>query len=132
MKGISDALIRRAVGVVLDNVGNKNIPVTVHVVGERRMRSLNAKYRGKDKSTDVLSFPLTTKNPFTPEEELGDIFLCPSYLSRQARRFHVTLEEESVRMLIHGTLHLLGYDHIRPADAQIMLPLQEKLLLRVL
>lgn len=132
LRGLTDTQIRRTIETVLRVAGERDTSVTVHMVGERRIRTLNAKYRNKDVATDVLSFPLTTAVAFSPEKELGDIFLCPEYLRRQARRFHVSHLEECTRMLIHGTLHLLGYDHIQKKDAKVMLPLQERLVQKML
>jgi len=80
------------------------------------MRQLNRQHRGLDRATDVLSF------------SLGDIFLCPSYIRRQARRFGVSYQEECTRTLIHGILHLTGYDHATQRQAKKMFGLQEKLL----
>lgn len=87
-------------------------------VGDARMRTLNRVHRGQDRATDVLAFPGT-------DGELGDIVIAVPYVRRQARRFSVSFKEECARMLIHGTLHLLGYDHHLPTQARRMFKLQE-------
>lgn len=68
------------------------------------MRSLNRRYRRKDRSTDVLSFP-------SAPPLLGDIAISVPYAGRQARRRHEPISREIDRLLVHGYLHLLGYDH---------------------
>lgn len=90
-------------------------------VGDARMRTLNRVHRGLDRATDVLAFPGT-------DGELGDIVIAVPYVRRQARRFNVSFQEECARMLIHGILHLLGYDHHRPTPARQMFRLQEAVL----
>ncbi len=101
--------------------------VSVHLVGEKRIRSLNSSYRGKDKVTDVLSFGVDDNLP-GEAHDWGDLFLCLNQIERQSKKFDVSLENEFFRMLIHGTLHLFGYDHVKKQDAEVMFPLQEKLL----
>jgi probable rRNA maturation factor len=78
--------------------------VSVLFCGDRRMRSLNRRYRRKDRSTDVLSFP-------SAPPLLGDIAISVPYAGRQARRRHEPVSREIDRLLVHGYLHLLGYDH---------------------
>lgn len=94
--------------------------VSVHCVGDMRMKSLNKQYRGKNYSTDVLSFPTEEFG------DLGDIFLCIPQISRQSLEFGISQKEECVRMLSHGVLHLVGYDHDTPNKAKKMFALQER------
>lgn len=94
--------------------------VSVHMIGDMRMTRMNAQHRGKRYPTDVLSFPTEDAS------DIGDIFICVPQIIRQAKRFDVTPEEECVRMLAHGVLHLLGYDHQTKHDADTMFGLQEK------
>lgn len=82
------------------------------------MKSLNSRYRGIKKTTDVLSFTST---------EGGDIFISLPQIKRQAKLFSVLWQEELDRILAHGLLHLFGYDHIRKPEAGRMLAQQEKL-----
>lgn len=94
------------------------------------MRSLNFRYRGKDATTDVLTFPLSEGEDFFENSlpELGDIFISVPQIRRQARELGINPQEEFVRMLIHGVLHSIGYDHMTKDDAEKMFGLQEKLL----
>lgn len=104
--------------------------VSVHIVGTTRMRQLNHMYRGVDRPTDVLAFE--TGEQWGDAEELGDIFLCQPYIIAQAKRFGVSQKEEAIRMLVHGMLHLLGYDHEMEKDAAIMFSKQEDYVTRFL
>ncbi len=106
--------------------------LSVHCIGDRRMRRMNFQYRGKDRTTDVLSFGLYEGESSRAQgNELGDIFICVPQIIRQARRFSVSTKEEFIRMLVHGILHLLGYDHETSSDATRMFELQEKLLIQL-
>jgi len=96
-----------------------SMDISITLCGERKIRSLNAKYRQKNKITDVLSFPLE-ENPMAllkkkshpfPLLCLGDIFICKEVASRQAKKFDLSVEEEMIYLGVHGLLHLLGYDH---------------------
>lgn len=99
--------------------------VSVHVIGDTRMKTLNTLHRGKQKTTDVLSF--ATQEGFESlGDDLGDIFISAPQIKRQAKRFGVSYADEFVRMLVHGVLHILGYDHIEKREAQIMFKKQER------
>ncbi len=124
---ITDHMIHQLVTCVLTDMGRQG-SLSVHFVGEKKMRAFNKAYRGKDRATDVLSFSMEQLSDISknaPAQDFGDIFLCPVYIQRQARRFGVTFAEETKRMLVHGMLHLLGYDHEKKADAVRMFSLQE-------
>ncbi len=94
--------------------------VSIHMIGDVRMTTMNAQYRGKSYPTDVLSFPTDDAH------DRGDIFVCVPQIIRQSKQFGVTPKEECVRMLVHGVLHLLGYDHQTKSDADEMFSIQEK------
>jgi len=93
--------------------------VCVLLVGERRSRSLNARYRGRDKSTNVLSFPV-------PQEAarssglLGDLVICPAVLRAEARAQDKAVHAHWAHLVVHGLLHLLRYDPERASAAQRM------------
>jgi probable rRNA maturation factor len=81
--------------------------ITVTFLSPRAIRRLNATYLAHDWPTDVLSFPLKQ-----PDGRIaGDVYLCRAVAARQARAHHVPLREELLRLVIHGTLHVLGWDH---------------------
>jgi len=81
--------------------------VSVTFVGRDRMRQLHRSFKGRSAVTDVLAFAL----PGLGRALAGDIYICPWFAARQARRYRVRLREELVRLVVHGTLHVLGWDH---------------------
>jgi probable rRNA maturation factor len=97
--------------------------LTVVWLSALEMRKINFKFRKKNKATDVLSF-LSRES-----DSLGELLLCPEVLQSQAKQFRHSFEVETVTMIIHGLLHLLGYDHERSAqEHRLMFRLQEQTL----
>lgn len=111
------ALLTRVLSVCAPSLPKRISVISVAFVSEKEMRRLNKQYRGKDASTDVLSF-----------EGWDEIFLCYPVLKRQAKQMGHTTRSEAVFLLVHGLLHLAGYDHLNPKDAARMFPLQARLL----
>ena len=102
--------------------------VSVHFIGDQKMQRLNSMYRGKDNTTDVLSFSMQEGEKFPGEQDdLGDIFISVPQIHKQAKAYAVTYRSEIIRMMIHDTLHLLGYDHIKKKEAEEMFRIQEEL-----
>ncbi|MBF0506934.1 MAG: rRNA maturation RNase YbeY [Nitrospirae bacterium] len=94
----------------------KRLEVGVLLVNDAGMRRLNRLYRGIDRTTDVLSFPLMTsftshRPSFASDLLLGDIVISLPQAKRQAKEYETTFYRELARLLVHGLLHLLGYDH---------------------
>ncbi|MBI4458115.1 rRNA maturation RNase YbeY [Candidatus Uhrbacteria bacterium] len=116
--------------------------VAIAVTDDRTVRRLNRMFRGKDKTTDVLSFSYgdEVKFPAGPvarerrggERTLGDIVISLPKVRRQARDNSRSVKDEFALMVVHGTLHLLGYDHERVKDEKAMFALQHKILARIL
>lgn len=105
--------------------------VSLSWVDDERMRELNATWRGIDRVTDVLSFECDDPASGADGEEaveLGDIVLAPAQIARQAPGFGNTPEDECRLMLVHGMLHLLGYDHIEDDEAEEMEAREDDLL----
>lgn len=125
--GVSRTRLAKTVDVVLQKLRQPEAIVSLHLIGDTRMKTLNATYRGKQTTTDVLSFG-TDDHGLSDDQDWGDIYISIPQIIRQARREHITFEEECLRMLIHGVLHVFGYDHIKPTDADRMFGLQETLL----
>jgi len=114
---------------VLDAASLAQAELSVLFVGDGAMRTLNRTYRGKDRTTDVLSFPFG-EGAFASlhAHVLGDIVICLPAAGRQARAAGVPLREEIDRLLIHGLLHLLGCDHVRGgAEARAMRAAEQRL-----
>ncbi|RYY76081.1 MAG: rRNA maturation RNase YbeY [Gammaproteobacteria bacterium] len=101
--------------------------VSVYIVDEAESQELNSQYRGKNKPTNVLSFPADI-----PDEVgvplLGDLVVCAPVIEREAKEQGKSLEAHWAHMLVHGTLHLLGYDHINDDEADVMEALETRLI----
>ncbi len=95
--------------------------VGVRWVSETEMRRLNRTYRKLNRPTDVLSFSSDEAG------YLGDLAICVPYASREAKRRAIPVTEELVRLLVHGALHLSGYDHATPKQEEAMFALQERI-----
>jgi probable rRNA maturation factor len=95
----------------------RSIELSVRLTGDDAVRALNAEWRGKDKATNVLSFPmlgrddLEESNVAGPELLLGDIILARGVCASEAADKGIPFDEHATHLLVHGTLHLLGYDH---------------------
>lgn len=105
--------------------------VSVARVGTARMRQLNRAYRGIDRATDVLSFAPASADFVAPQTGegtyAGEIVLCPVYIKKDIAESKTPETEQLVRLIIHGVLHLAGYDHQHPRDEKRMFGLQERL-----
>ncbi|OSN05310.1 rRNA maturation RNase YbeY [Lonsdalea iberica] len=101
--------------------------VTIRIVDEAESHELNHTYRGKDKPTNVLSFPFEAP----PEVELpllGDLIICRQVVEQEAAEQEKTSEEHWAHMVVHGCLHLLGYDHIEDSEAEEMESLETEIM----
>jgi len=92
----------------------------VAVVGASASRRLNARYRGRDRATNVLSFPAPAPARATRPAPLGDLVICAPVLRSEARAQAKPLSAHWAHLVVHGALHLIGYDHEREADARRM------------
>ena len=99
-----------------------NISVDVYYVSDVRMQELYKRTAGKDKITNVLAFPQPKYfiDPDAGESYLGEIYLAQSYIKKEAKEMNIKLDIWESRLLIHGVLHLLGFDHIKKGDATRM------------
>ncbi|MFC3853652.1 rRNA maturation RNase YbeY [Salinispirillum marinum] len=105
------------------------IELTVRLVDNSESQALNARYRQKDKPTNVLSFPFEAPPEFTEDPDyLGDLVVCLPVVNDEAIAQGKPELHHWAHMVIHGTLHLLGYDHIDDADAEEMEDLERELL----
>lgn len=108
---------------------NQILTISIVLIGKERMKEINFKYRGKKYVTDVLSFSYLDSTPLSKEISLGEILINPEKAKIQAREYGVSLWQEITRLLGHGILHLLGYDHeTSEKDARKMRKLEQKIL----
>ncbi|HET7202042.1 MAG TPA: rRNA maturation RNase YbeY [Steroidobacteraceae bacterium] len=101
--------------------------ITVRVVGSAESHRLNRSYRGKDKPTNVLSFPASPEETHV-DGALGDLVVCAPVVAREACEQHKPPAAHWAHMIVHGTLHLLGYDHERARAAHAMEALEVEIL----
>jgi len=89
--------------------------VTVRLVGTEESRALNRQHRGRNRATNVLTFTYPETDPLS-----GDIALCVPVVGREARQQHKALQAHYAHLVVHGVLHMQGYDHEKTADARLM------------
>ena len=125
-----------------ENLDFEEISVSISSASKEDIRKINKEYRDMDKITDVLSFPIFTKDELqdiiSKEEdkkikhiELGDIILCLDVVEEQSIEYGTGFLREILYMITHGMCHLVGYDHIDPEDKKEMRAKEEKILKRI-
>ena len=126
-KGAPDSLLKQAIHQTLIEEGRSG-EFSITLLGDQEMAELNARYLGRNAPTDVLAFSMGTN-----ELPLGDVYVCMDQASHQAREYKISLNEELVRLVVHGVLHVLGHDHPEGSDrfTSPMFKLQERLVCRV-
>lgn len=115
------SLLERWVCAVFEHENLLEAELTLRLVDESEMQALNYRYRGKDKPTNVLSFPSHLPKEIMLETPLlGDIIVCVPVIEREAAEQEKPLFAHWAHMVIHGALHVLGYDHMTDEEASIM------------
>ena len=122
-----EACTRTALGAAAE-VNDSSGAVSVLFAGDTRLKELNSQYRGQDKPTNVLSFPAGEMPAPLDEAVLGDLVLGFETIAREANAADLTLENHLSHLLVHGYLHLLGYDHETEAEATEMEALEVAIL----
>jgi len=136
---VTDELLRLAELVLEEEGLDPETGVSLVLIDESEMTQLNEAHMGKQGPTDVLSFPIEAsapgsppvRSPGGPPIELGDIFIAPSVVHRNAERQGVAFEDELSLMVVHGLLHLLGWDHEVEDEAIRMETRESQLLARI-
>ena len=103
-----------------------NARITVRITGRTEARHLNRDFRGRDYATNVLTFVMKERPPYE-----GDLVLCAPVIAREARRQRKSLPAHYAHLVVHGVLHLQGYDHERAADAKVMEHLESRIVTRL-
>ncbi len=126
-KGVPAARsLRRFVRAALKRPIRQPSDITLRIVSEAESRALNHRYRGKNKSTNVLAFPYQSRPLLR-----GDLVICASVVNREAREQHKLSSAHWAHMVVHGVLHLIGHDHIKSSDARVMEAKERAILARL-
>ena len=123
------ARLDRQARAILSAVGESSAELGILFVGDQRMKSLNRRYRGKDRTTDVLAFAMR-EAPHASAGLLGDVVIAVPTAVRQAKEGQRSLDEELTVLLVHGVLHLCGYDHERSEKEARRMQRRERMILR--
>ena len=116
------ARLKRAATLALSRGGHAGGALTILLSNDRKLHALNVSFRGKDRPTNVLSFP-TRQDAY-----LGDVAIAYGVAAKEARAAGKSLSDHAVHLAVHGVLHLLGYDHVTNRQAKIMEPLEIEIL----
>ncbi len=120
-----------------ERLNNTNLYLSITLTTPENIRKINKEYRNIDKETDVLSFPMfekteideiIKKKDYDVEDVLGDIIVSIQRVQEQARQYGHSFKRELSYMVVHGFYHLMGYDHIKEEDKELMRPKEEKIL----
>tara|TARA_R110001583_G_scaffold2233_30_gene16539 strand:- start:8263 stop:8718 length:456 start_codon:yes stop_codon:yes gene_type:complete len=126
----STELFQQWVDAALASVTEQEFELTIRLVNLTESQQLNKQYRQKDKPTNVLSFPFEVPEGIELNL-LGDLVICAQVVEQEANNQNKALFDHWAHMVIHGCLHLLGYDHINDADANEMESLEVKILAKL-
>jgi len=124
---INTKLLKHAIQLTLDHLEKPEMELTLRLTGDAEMRQLNQTFRGIGSSTDVLAFNHDIIDPETDQLYLGDIVISIDRAIQQAQQHGHPVDREAAFLTIHGTLHLLGYDHHKPEEKRAMWALQDEI-----
>ena len=130
---VDENSVKKIIEQVLQGEGIKDeTELSIAFVGQGRIREVNKRYRGKNRATDVLSFPeskvLMEKFKIGPTEKipgLGEMIICLREVKKNANKIELVFEKELAKVVIHGVLHLLGYDHEKSEQEEIEMQKKE-------
>ena len=100
---------------------NKKVSLTILLSNNKKIKKLNRDFRNKNKSTDILSFPLNKNNKISKKSYLGDIIISYNFVDKPRSQNLKTFKDKLIKIFIHGFLHLLNFDHKKNKDFKIML-----------
>lgn len=129
--GDCQALAERAIAAAIEAAGCRLLPgaeLSILLSDDATIRNLNRDWRGKDKPTNVLSFPAVEPDRLPTSPMVGDVALAFETVAREAVADGRTLEDHVIHLLVHGFLHLIGYDHETSAEAEAMEALEIRIL----
>ena len=112
---VEEEFLKKIAKIVLEGEGKSKSDLSIALIGPGKMRKLNKKYLGKNRATDILAFGETSrykvKDVRYKIRDLGEIVICLREVKKNAKKFKSSFEKELTKVLIHGILHLVGYDH---------------------
>jgi probable rRNA maturation factor len=127
---INEQNLKDTLQKVITDLDKGESELLIRIVDKLEIQNLNKTYRNKDQTTNVLSFP--SDLPIEIDESiLGDVVICTDVVANEAKAQNKTFEHHLIHMAIHGTLHLLGFDHIEESDANKMESLEIKILEKI-
>jgi probable rRNA maturation factor len=127
---VNEQNLKETLQQVMVDLGKGESELLIRIVDKDEIQDLNKTYRAKDQTTNVLSFP--SDLPIEIDEAiLGDVVICTNVVADEAKAQNKTFNHHLIHMAIHGTLHLLGYDHIDEKEALIMEGLEIKILEKI-
>lgn len=113
----------------VEKLTNNDVTFNVIIVDNEYIHNLNREYRHIDRETDVITFALFDDDTFNPEEKiLGDVYISIDKAKSQSEEYGHSLLRELCFLAVHGFLHLLGYDHMKKEEEEVMFKLQEEIL----
>jgi len=122
-----DVRMRQAVAMACTQAGvSRAVSLCVRVAGDDVVRELNRQWRHEDMVTDVLSFPMQDGPDFHFDESLGDIILAWPFVKKEASRLGLDTCDHALHLIVHGVLHLLGYDHADEVHAKRMQTMESR------
>jgi len=130
--GLSTVQIKKIVEFLSKNERKIKGEVEINIIGNKEIKKINKIYRGIDSPTDVLSFAWQEEKSLKNSNFLGQIYLSVQRIKTQSKEYKVSEKEEFSRMLIHGLMHLVGFDHQKEGEAKKMFQKQEGYLKEIL
>lgn len=120
-RGVSAHFFEQRLKVILEYTDNElNMSIEVILTSDDEIQKLNKQYRGKDATTDVLSFLFADEEGIFGHEAHGEIYISLDQIERQSKEHGVNFEKELSKIFVHGVLHLFGYDHQKEEDYIVM------------
>lgn len=127
---VDEARIRKAIAAAVNGENGrgaaKRTEISVVLIGKKRMAAINQKYRGVASATDVLSFAHCEGKELAGGRILGELVICPEVIAQDAKRARHAFDYQAAWAAVHGTLHLLGYDHERGGEQEREMRQKEK------
>lgn len=125
---VEEDVLKAAASKTLNECLAEEVSLTIVVMGDEKIRAFNEQHRGVDKATDVLSFTADYLDPDLGHRYLGDVLISLPTAESQAKERNQPVRDELQLLVIHGVLHLLGYDHLDEAEEKEMWTLQDRIL----